>query len=207
MPPKKIHLSSLGCPKNQVDAEVMLGTLVRDGYEITLDPSEADVLVVNTCSFIRPAKEESIETILEMARFKAAAEGRKLVVTGCLAERYGRELATEMPEVDAFVGTGDFLRLGEILRDAGLGGPRGPVAYVGAQHVLPDSSVPRIVTGQWFSAYLKISEGCNHRCAFCIIPKIRGRHESRPIRDLVREAAKLAADGVRELNLIAQDLT
>ncbi len=203
----KVHLSSLGCPKNQVDAEVMLGSLVREGYEVTLDPAEADVLLVNTCSFIQPAKEESIETILEMARYKAASEGRKLVVTGCLAERYGRDLQGEMPEVDAFVGTGDFLRLPEILRDAGLRRSAGPLAYVGAQHVLPDHQVPRILTGQHFSAYLKVSEGCNHRCAFCIIPKIRGRHESRPVDDLVREAAGLAAQGVRELNLIAQDLT
>ena len=204
---RKVHLSSLGCPKNQVDAEVMLGKLVRDGYEVTLDPAEADVLIVNTCSFIQPAKEESIETILEMSRYKASAEGRRLVVTGCLAERYGKELQTEMPEVDAFVGTGDFLRLPEILADAGLRPRGGPVAYVGAQHVLPDHATPRILTGQFYSAYLKVSEGCNHRCAFCIIPKIRGRHESRPLDDLVTEAESLAAGGVRELCLIAQDLT
>src|SRR5437868_1830310 len=159
--PRKVHLSSLGCPKNQVDAEVMLGKLVADGYEITLDPALADVLIVNTCSFIRPAKEESIDTILEMARYKADGEGRRLLVTGCLAERYGAELTRDMPEVDAFVGTGDFLRLSRVLAD--LGGERvgGPLAYVGAQHVLPDASVPRILTGQSFSAYLKISEGCN----------------------------------------------
>ena len=183
----------------------MLGKLVADGYQITLDPGEADVLIVNTCSFIQPAKEESIETILDMARYKA--QGRKLVVTGCLAERYGTELTREMPEVDAFVGTGDFLRLSRVLAD--LDGVRGdaPLAYVGAQHVLPDAKVPRILTGQSYSAYLKVSEGCNHRCAFCIIPKIRGRHESRAVEDLVAEASLLAEQGVRELNLIAQDLT
>ena len=205
MPPK-VYLASLGCPKNQVDAEVMLGTLVRDGYEVTLDPAEADVLLVNTCSFIGPAKEESIETILDLAHYKEGSRA-KLVVSGCLAERYGKDLVAEMPEVDAFVGTGDYLRLGEVLRDAGLRTGEGPLAYVGAQHVLPDHTVPRILTGQPFSAYLKISEGCNHKCAFCIIPKIRGRHESRPVDDLVAEAAGLAAQGVRELNLIAQDLT
>ena len=205
--PRKVHLSSLGCPKNQVDAEVMLGKLVADGYEITFDPGEADVLIVNTCSFIQPAKEESIDTILEMARHKADGEGRRLVVTGCLAERYGAELTREMPEVDAFVGTGDFLRLSHVLADLGRTRGTGPLAYVGAQHVLPDAAVPRILTGQAFSAYLKVSEGCNHRCAFCIIPKIRGRHESRPEADLVTEAEGLAAQGVRELNLIAQDLT
>jgi ribosomal protein S12 methylthiotransferase len=185
----------------------MLGKLVADGYQVTLDPAEADVLIVNTCSFIQPAKEESIETILEMARYKTGGDGRRLVVTGCLAERYGTELVREMPEVDAFVGTGDFLRLSRVLAD--LDGVRhgAPLAYVGAQHVLPDTRVPRILTGQSFSAYLKVSEGCNHRCAFCIIPKIRGRHESRPMEDLLAEASGLAAQGVRELNLIAQDLT
>jgi len=201
---KKVHLASLGCPKNQVDAEVMLGTLVRDGWEVTFDPAEADVLIVNTCSFIQPAKEESIETILDLSRYRK--DGRRLVVTGCLAERYGGELANEMPEVDAFVGTGDFLRLPEILR-SGERSPGRPATYVGAQHVLPNAEVPRILTGQRFSAFLKISEGCNHRCAFCIIPKIRGRHESRPVEDLVRESELLAGQGVRELNLIAQDLT
>jgi ribosomal protein S12 methylthiotransferase len=204
---RKVHLSSLGCPKNQVDAEVMLGKLVAEGYQVTLDPAEADVLIVNTCSFIAPAKEESIDTILEMAGHKTDAAAKKLVVTGCLAERYGNELRAEMPEVDAFVGTGDFLRLPEVLRDLGKPAAAGPLTYVGAQHVLPDAKVPRILTGGTFSAYLKISEGCNHRCAFCIIPKIRGRHESRPVADLVAEAQMLAAEGVRELNLIAQDLT
>jgi ribosomal protein S12 methylthiotransferase len=205
--PRKVHLSSLGCPKNQVDAEVMLGKLVAEGYEITLDPEVADVLIVNTCSFIQPAKEESIETILDMARYKADGAAKHLVVTGCLAERYGKELVAEMPEVDAFVGTGDFLRLPRVLADLARSPSSTPAAYVGAQHVLPDARVPRILTGQTFSAYLKVSEGCNHRCAFCIIPKIRGRHESRPIADLVTEAEVLAAQGVRELNLIAQDLT
>jgi ribosomal protein S12 methylthiotransferase len=203
---RRVHLSSLGCPKNQVDAEVMLGKLVAEGYEVTLDPAEADLMIVNTCSFIQPAKEESIDAILEMARHKADS-GTRLVVTGCLAERYGEVLAAEMPEVDAFVGTGDFLRLPEVLRDLGRSAASGPVAYVGAQHVLPDARVPRLLTGQPFSAYLKVSEGCNHRCAFCIIPKIRGRHESRPLADLVAEAESLAAWGAREVNLIAQDLT
>ena len=205
--PRKVHLSSLGCPKNQVDAEVMLGKLVAEGYEITLDPEAADVLIVNTCSFIQPAKEESIEAILEMARYKADGGSRRLVVTGCLAERYGRELVGEMPEVDAFVGTGDFLRLPSVLADLERSPAAGPIHYVGAQHVLPDARVPRILTGQPFSAYLKVSEGCDHRCAFCIIPKIRGRHESRPLDDLVAEAETLAVQGVREINLIAQDLT
>jgi ribosomal protein S12 methylthiotransferase len=207
MASRKVHLSSLGCPKNQVDAEVMLGKLVTEGYTVTLDPAEADVLVVNTCSFIQPAKEESIDTILEMAQLKGKGDGKRLLVTGCLAERYGKELLVEMPEVDAFVGTGDFLRLADVLAE--LGGPRraAPIAYVGAQHVLPEAKVPRILTEPSYSAYVKVSEGCNHRCAFCIIPKIRGPHESRPADDVVAEIAGLAAQGVREVNLIAQDLT
>ena len=207
MAPRKVHLSSLGCPKNQVDAEVMLGRLVAQGYEVTLDPSEADVLVVNTCSFIQPAKEESIETILEMARFKGSGEGKRLLVAGCLAERYGKELPEELPEVDAFVGTGDFLRIAGVLEELDRPRGAGPIAYVGAQHVLPDAKVPRILTEPSYSAYVKVSEGCNHRCAFCIIPKIRGPHESRPVDDVVAEVDGLAAQGVREVNLIAQDLT
>jgi ribosomal protein S12 methylthiotransferase len=207
MASRKVHLSSLGCPKNQVDAEVMLGKLVTEGYEVTLDPSEADVLVVNTCSFIQPAKEESIDAILEMARLKGSSDGKKLLVTGCLAERYGNELAAEMPEVDAFVGTGDFLRLPDVLEELGRPRGAGPIAYVGAQHILPDARAPRILTEPSYSAYVKVSEGCNHRCAFCIIPKIRGPHESRPIDDVVAEIGDLASQGVREVNLIAQDLT
>jgi ribosomal protein S12 methylthiotransferase len=204
---RKVHLSSLGCPKNQVDAEIMLGRLVAEGYEVTLDPAEADVLIVNTCSFIQPAKEESIDTILEMARLKAGSEDKKLVVTGCLAERYGRDLTAEMPEVDAFVGTGSFLHLPDVIERVRHPRHAAPIAYVGAQHVLPDARTPRILVEASYSAYVKVSEGCNHRCAFCIIPKIRGPHESRPVDDVVSEVEGLAAQGVREVNLIAQDLT
>jgi ribosomal protein S12 methylthiotransferase len=200
-----VHLLSLGCPKNQVDSEIMLGVIARRGHVIVLDPEAADVLVVYSCSFIGPAKEESIEAILDLARVKAGRPGRRLVVTGCLAERYADQLAVAMPEVDVFVGTGDLLRIGEAIE----GPPRDvPVVYRGAQHVLPSQAVaPRLRTGGWWTAYLKVSEGCDHRCSFCIIPKIRGRHESRPVDDLVAEAAALAAEGVVELNLIAQDLT
>jgi ribosomal protein S12 methylthiotransferase len=204
--PRRVHLVTLGCPKNQVDSEVMLGVLARGGHEIVLDAEAADVLVVNTCSFIRPAKEESIAAILDLARVKAARAGRRLVVTGCLAQRYADELRGALPEVDVFVGTGDLLRIA----DAVEGGPApdGPVVYRGAQHVLPHAELARRVrTGAWWTAYLKLSEGCDRRCSFCIIPKIRGRHESRPMEDLLDEATGLAADGVVELNLIAQDLT
>jgi ribosomal protein S12 methylthiotransferase len=202
---RRVHLLTLGCPKNQVDSEVMLGELVRAGHEVVLDPDAADVLVVNTCAFIGPAKEESIEAILDAARVKAAREGRRLVVTGCLAQRYADDLVRELPEVDAFVGTGDLTRIAEAVN-----GPAAaePVVYRGAQHELPAHGVsPRIRTGAWWTAYLKVSEGCDHRCSFCIIPKIRGRHESRPMDDVLAEAEALVADGAVELNLIAQDLT
>jgi ribosomal protein S12 methylthiotransferase len=204
--PRRVHVLTLGCPKNQVDAEIMLGVLGRAGHELVAAPEDADVLVVNTCAFIGPAKEESIDAILDAARVKAAREGRKLVVTGCLAQRYADELRAELPEVDAFVGTGDITRIAEAV--AGPASTDGPVVYRGAQHELPAHGVsPRIRTGAWWTAYLKVSEGCDHTCSFCIIPKIRGRHESRPMDDVVAEAAALAAEGTVELNLIAQDLT
>src|SRR5262249_21875909 len=202
---RRVHVLTLGCPKNQVDTEVMLGVLTRDGHELVLDPESADVLVVNTCAFIGPAKEESIDAILDAARVKAARVGRRLVVTGCLAQRYADDLRTSLPEVDVFVGTGDLGRIGEAIEAPPADAP---VVYRGAQHVLPRHAVsPRLRTGAWGTAYLKVSEGCDHTCSFCIIPKTRGRHESRPIDDLVREAEALAVDGTLELNLIAQDLT
>ena len=183
----------------------MLGVLARRGHEIVLDPAAADVLVVNTCSFITPAKEESIEAILDMARVKAGGTGQRLVVAGCLAQRYADQLRTALPEVDVFIGTGDLLRIADAV-EAPLA--EGPVVYRGAHHVLPAQELAtRVRTGAWWTAYLKVSEGCDHRCSFCIIPRIRGRHESRPLTDLIEEAARLAGEGVVELNLIAQDLT
>jgi ribosomal protein S12 methylthiotransferase len=195
-----------------VDSEVMLGVLARAGHEVVLDPDRADVLVVNTCAFVGPAKEESIDAILEAARVKAAREGRRLVVTGCLAQRYADELVRALPEVDAFVGTGALTRIAEAVNSPGgevrLGSPAVPRVYRGAQHELPPHGVsPRVRTGAWWTAYLKVSDGCDHRCSFCIIPAIRGRHESRPLPDLLAEAESLASDGAIELNLIAQDLT
>ncbi len=201
----RVHLLTLGCPKNEVDAEIMLGVLARAGHELVADPEQADVLVVNTCAFIGPAKEESIDAILEAARLKGQRPGRRLVVSGCLAQRYADTLRTELPEVDAFVGTGELTRIGEAV--AGTAAAE-PVIYRGAQHELPAHGVsPRIRTGAWWTAYLKVSEGCDHTCSFCIIPTIRGRHESRAPEDLVAEARALVADGAVELNLIAQDLT
>jgi ribosomal protein S12 methylthiotransferase len=203
---ESVHLLSLGCPKNLVDSELMLGALTHAGFDVALDPEQADVLVVNTCAFIESAKKESIDAILEAAQIKKRGPHRRLVVAGCLAQRYADEVAALLPEVDIFVGTGNFLELPELLRRTERPEAR-PVPYAGAAHLLPSSQAPRVATGNFFSSFLKISEGCNHRCSFCIIPKIRGLHESRPVGDLVTEARALAERGVRELNLIAQDLT
>ena len=202
MAPRRIHFVTLGCPKNEVDAEVMLGVLTRAGHELVGDPEVAEVLVVNTCAFIEAAKQESIDTILALARVKAAGAGRRLVVTGCLAQRYAAELGRALPEVDAFVGTGDLLRIAEAVE------ADGPAVYRSAPHALPPHlTAPRVRTGAWWTAYLKISEGCDHTCSFCIIPTIRGRHESRPMADLLAEAESLCAAGAVELNLVAQDST
>jgi len=203
---EKVHLLTLGCPKNLADSELMLGALVRAGFEITLDPDDAQVLLVNTCAFIEAAKKESLDAILDAAEIKRRGQGKRLVVAGCLAQRYGEELKVSMPEVDIFVGTGNFLDLPELLRRTETPEHR-EIAYAGAAHLLPNADMARVKTGAFFTSYLKISEGCNHKCAFCIIPKIRGLHESRPVADLVAEARQLADQGVRELNLIAQDLT
>ncbi len=201
---RRVYLQSLGCPKNLVDSEQMLGLVARAGAEIVLDPADADVLVINTCGFIGEAKKESIEAILELAQLKQSAPGKRLIVTGCLVQRYGSELAQALPEVDGFLGTGDFTRLPELLDAPGTADLS---AYRHAAHLLPSTDVPRARTGHFFSAYLKISEGCDHRCSFCIIPKIRGRHESKPLDGVIAEAEALVRDGVVELNLIAQDLT
>jgi ribosomal protein S12 methylthiotransferase len=203
---ESIHLISLGCPKNTADSELMLGALVRAGFDVTMDPEQAQVLLVNTCAFIEPAKKESIDAILAAAEVKKNGPGKRLVVAGCLSQRYGNELREQFPEVDIFVGTGNFLDLPELLRRSERPELR-PIPYAGAAHLLPAADAPRVRTGEPFSAYLKVSEGCDHRCAFCIIPKIRGLHESRPLDDLAQEAERLADSGVREINLIAQDLT
>ena len=210
---KKVFMVSLGCPKNRVDSEIMLGQLSERDYEIVDNADAADVLVVNTCSFVEDAREESIDTILDLARVKdEAASGKQLVVAGCLTQRYAEELKTELPEVDVFLGTGDHWRIGELL------GARAPVPLPGTGRVQPMSAVgrpgynysaydPRVVTTPKWTAYVKIAEGCSQVCAFCIIPKLRGGQKSREVDDIVVEARLLAARGVKELNLIAQDLT
>jgi ribosomal protein S12 methylthiotransferase len=200
---KKVHLVSLGCPKNRVDSEVMVGSLLASSFELVDDPAEAEVIVVNTCSFIQPATEESIDTVLEMAGYKETGRCEKLVVTGCMVQRYGQSLEGELPEVDHFLGTGEYHRIVEVLR------ARQPVArsYVDVPLYVHDELAPRVNSWSAASAYLKISEGCDHRCAFCIIPTLRGRLRSRSVPSLVTEARGLAANGVVELNLISQDST
>jgi ribosomal protein S12 methylthiotransferase len=201
---KRVHVVSLGCPKNRVDSELMIGLMKGGGYDLTDAAEEADVIVVNTCAFIESAKVESIDTILDMARYKERGVGRaeKLVVTGCMAQRYGHELATEMPEVDYFLGTNEFKRINEA-----LSGALPDREYISYGSALYQSDEQRVNTIRGGSAYVKISEGCNRVCSFCIIPKIRGKQVSRPIDDVIREARFLGAAGVREINLIAQDLT
>ena len=200
----KVYLQTLGCPKNQVDSEVMLGLLVRAGAQLVLDPAAADVCVVNTCGFIGPAKEESIGAILQLARHKEEDPGKRLVVAGCLAQRYAGQLRRALPEADAFVGLGEFDRLLGVI--AGRHDSARSPARRGSR-CRSDTLPPRLRTGPFFSAYLKVSEGCNHRCAFCAIPTIRGRHRSRPPESILAEAEQLAGEGVVELNLVAQDLT
>jgi ribosomal protein S12 methylthiotransferase len=198
---KKIFFAQLGCAKNQVDGELMLGQAAAAGHEIVERPGAADVLVVNTCAFIDVAREESVDAILELARIKAAGTGRRLVVTGCLAERYSSELAREIPEIDAMVGTGAIDRFGEaLLADGGA-------LFKGPKHYLPSALLERRIADGDGSAYLKVSEGCDHECAFCVIPQIRGRHQSRPIEDVAAEAERLVERGLVELNLVAQDLS
>ncbi|HTY17716.1 MAG TPA: 30S ribosomal protein S12 methylthiotransferase RimO [Myxococcota bacterium] len=203
---RAVHFRSLGCPKNRLDSEVMLGALALGGYALAERLEDADVAVVNTCSFIESAREESIEAILEVAELRRTGRLRGLVVTGCLPQRYGAELAKELPEVDAFVGTGDFPRIASILDDALRGRGRGVYVEAGRTHLYDEHS-PRLLVGPTHTAYVKIAEGCDRICAFCAIPGIRGRFQSRRLESVVAEARALAASGVREINLVAQDST
>lgn len=201
----KVALVSLGCPKNLLDSEVMVGKLFEQGYELTMDPVEADYLIVNTCGFIQNAKEESIEHILEMAELKAQYAGKKLVVAGCLAQRYGSDLLQELPEIDAVVGTGHFQEMPQVLVQ--LQTPLPQREYLSNNVYLYRETDTRIQTTPAHTAYVKIAEGCNHLCTFCIIPKMRGRLKSRPVDSIVAEARQLGQAGVREAILIAQDST
>ena len=234
----KIGLVSLGCPKNLVDSEVMLGLAERAGHEVTGDAADAEVIVVNTCAFIDSAKQESIDAILEMAQHKTGGQAKRLVVTGCLAERYREELREQIPEIDAVLGTGEVDRIVEALGPSSSPAPEGPEGGRGADAARPvgiftraadgsaqprsarhrdadaplptylyDAATPRRLTTPGHFAYVKIAEGCDYNCAFCIIPKLRGAYRSRDEASVIAEARALAARGVRELLLVSQDTT
>ncbi len=202
----RIFFASLGCDKNLVDTEVMLGLLGQEDYELTSEESEADIIVVNTCCFIGDAKEESIETILDLARYKETGNCRGLIVTGCLAERYKEEILREMPEVDAVVGTASYGDIAQVVRDLAYGEMRGQQVFHSLEE-LPQPDAKRVLTTGGHYAFLKIAEGCDKCCTYCIIPKVRGHYRSFPMERLVREAESLAEQGVRELILVAQETT
>ncbi len=196
-----IGIVSLGCAKNQTDAETMLGILAEDGFTITADSADADIIIVNTCGFIESAKRESIDAILEMAEYKNG-KCKLLIATGCLAERYSGEILKELPEVDAVVGTGDYDKIAEVIR-AAVNGEK-PVISGHINRSVPER-LPRILSTPPYTAYLKIADGCDNNCTYCAIPLIRGRYRSRRVEDIVEEAETLAESGVKELILIAQD--
>ena len=200
----KILCISLGCDKNLVDTEKMLGLLRREGYEFTDDEAEADAILINTCCFIGDAKEESVNTILEMAQWRASGPCRALVVTGCLAQRYREEILTEIPEVDAVVGTSAYGEIAEVFDKALKGERSESFADINA---LPEIRTDRIVTTGGYYAFLKIAEGCGKRCTYCIIPSLRGSYRSVPMEELLGEARTLARQGVKELILVAQETT
>jgi ribosomal protein S12 methylthiotransferase len=202
---QKVSMVSLGCAKNLVDAEVMLGHLPAERFEIVTDESQAEIIIVNTCAFIEDAKEESVETILEVADYKQNGCCRLLVVTGCLPQRYAKELATDLPEVDIFIGTGELTRLVELIDAHQPQG--GPLQAIDIPQYLYDHTTPRVKSSPFYSTYVKIAEGCDNHCSYCIIPQLRGPLRSRSIESVVTEVAGLVADGVKEVNLIAQDLT
>ena len=198
--PRSVGMVSLGCAKNRVDSENMLGMLRDRGYEIVSDPAEAEIIFVNTCGFIEAAKEESIETIFEMAQYKQTGKLKQLFVTGCLAQRYADALSQEMPEVDGFMGVADYARLYDMM-DAADRGERPVYMEDGARFF----NSGRVLTTAPWSAYVKISDGCDNRCTYCAIPLIRGGYASRPFDDIVDECRRLAGEGVMEITLIAQD--
>ena len=200
----KAGFISLGCAKNLVDTEVMLGILRDNGIGLTPDPAEADILIVNTCSFIQSAKEESITTVLNMAEYKESGRCRSLIIAGCLGQRYKQELLDDIPEADAIIGTGAWNRIMEAVNET-LRGNR--VVIAGDEEIIYDEKTPRITTTPSYSAYVKIAEGCNNNCALCAIPMLRGRYRSRKIEDICAEVSHLVARGVKEINLIAQDTT
>src|SRR6188768_3339169 len=197
---RKVHFISLGCPKNRVDSEIMLGTARGEGFEHTQDPGDAEVIVVNTCGFIDSAKQESIYTSLEMAEFKKRGSCKKLVVTGCLSQRYSGDLAAGMPEVDHFLGSSDMPKIKHVLTE-----PSERMLVGNPADWVVSSADPRTLSTRGASAYVKIAEGCNRSCSFCVIPQLRGKQRSRSVEDVVREVERLVDSGVLEVNLVSQD--
>lgn len=205
----KIGIVSLGCPKNLVDSETMLGLIHEENYEITNDPSEAEIIIVNTCGFIESAKEESINTILQMAEYKKSGSCKYIIVTGCLSQRYAEELFSELPEADAIAGVEVYDEIGSIIKRV-MNGER----FIMLERSKPDviytskeTFLPRILTTPSYTAYLKIAEGCDNCCSYCAIPKIRGPYRSKPMEQVLKEAKALADNGVKELIVVAQDTT
>src|SRR6202165_5781680 len=197
----KVGFVSLGCPKNLVDTEVMMGQLTAQGHELTPHPSDADVIVVNTCSFIDPAKQESVDTILEMAEYKKTGRARRLIVAGCLVERYRADIQKNMPEVDAVIGTNELEQITSLCEgvEPAERNPFEPYLY--------HDATPRVLATPRHFAYIKIAEGCDHPCTFCVIPQYRGKFRSRRFESVISEATRLFSQGVREINLIGQDTT
>jgi ribosomal protein S12 methylthiotransferase len=200
--PTRVYMHTLGCPKNRVESEVMLGTLAQAGYRLVQEPEQAEVIVVNTCGFIESAKEESVDAIVALSELKRTGRCKKLVVTGCLVQRHADELARALPEVDHFLGTGAYADVAKVVSDA-----QARRLVVPDPEFVHSAATPRVSSLPSHTAYLKISEGCDNACAFCIIPKLRGRQRSRPVDDVVAEAEALASRGTIELSLVAQDLT
>jgi ribosomal protein S12 methylthiotransferase len=198
----KVHLTTLGCPKNQVDSELMLGMLTEAGFPLATAPEDAECVIVNTCAFIDRAREESINTILELAKLKERGSCRALIVTGCLTQRYGGDILREMPEVDGILGTSNLSRIVDLVRQAA---GRHDWATSAPPGYLYDATTPRLLTSRVPYAYVKIAEGCDMGCTFCAIPQFRGRHRSRPLADVVKEVEGLAGRGVQEAILVSQD--
>ena len=201
----KVSMTSLGCPKNLVDSEVMLGHFPLDRYEITLDESQADIIIINTCAFINDAKEESVDTILEVADYKEAGNCKVLAVAGCLPQRYQKVLKEQLPEVDIFIGTAEGAQIVDLIEQQL--DHSDPIEVVGDPVYLYDDKTPRVNSSPAYTSYIKIAEGCSNHCSYCIIPQLRGKLRSRSISSVVAEAENLVAQGVTEINIIAQDIT
>ncbi len=201
---ENIAMVSLGCPKNRVDSEVILGLLGESGYSLTENPATADIIIINTCTFIQKATDESITAILDYASYKSTGRCRLLVVAGCLTQRYQDELKEELPEVDLFIGTGEYQRIVDLIVETREGKQ---VIAAGVPEYIHDYNTPRISTTPFYSSYVKIAEGCSNLCTFCIIPRLRGDYRSRTEDSIFEEVKNLASKGTREFNLVAQDTT